>query len=328
VNDLLATGALPDPSPRGWVIDLTGAMRPDAIHRLEEVSNELYASGARELFVVVISSTAGVGDVGKRAAQKLWTKHPKAAVIAINLLGPSAATILPADLVGDPRALELCNRVDAMAERAPEWTAVQQATIELRPVLLAGWPSRPTEEVVGELATRHRTPLMGFGAVLLLGGGFWGRRWNRYRSRNCSDCHRPRQLLGVGREDAHLSEGQKMEQSVGSVDYDVWWCGACRSVLILDNTAWFSGYGRCNSCGHRTAKSTTTTLEYATEWSGGRERIDSTCAGCGHTSSYTRTTARLSSSSSSDWSSSSGSSSSGSSFGGGSSSGGGSSGSW
>ncbi len=111
---------------------------------------------------------------------------------------------------------------------------------------------------------------------------------------------------------------------MGPIDYDVCWCGVCRTVLVRDTTAWFSSYSRCQGCRNRTLHSSSTTLQYATEYSEGWVQVDESCAHCNYRNSYTRHTARLTRRSSS----SSSSSSSGSGFGGGSSSGGGSSGSW
>jgi uncharacterized protein len=149
------------------------------------------------------------------------------------------------------------------------------------------------------------------------------KRWNRKRTRRCEKCQNPRQLLGEEVEDKHLDSAKQTEESVGSVDYDVWWCGRCQDVLVLRYGAFFTSYSDCPQCNAKTKRSSTTTETSATEYSCGSERIDETCANCSFTNSFTRTTAMLSSSSSD-----SSSSSSDSSFGGGDSSGGGSSGSW
>jgi len=74
-----------------------------------------------------------------------------------------------------------------------------------------------------------------------------------------------------------------------------------------------TAYDRCRKCRHITKASTTTTLQAATETSGGVVRVDQECAHCGHRSSFTRPTPRLSGSSSSSESYFSSDSSSGSS---------------
>lgn len=331
VGKLFVRGEVPDPSPRGWVIDLTGEVPEGTVHAVEKVPNDLYVSDARPLFVVFFRSRKfDATQVRDRAGTSLRRKHPTAAVLAVNLEKPDSAFGLPAELLLDGRGYGFEHEVAQAALFAPTKGDVTEATQRAQAVLRDGFPAPSPKEVVDQALARHGPKFAGFGGLLLIGGLLYGRRWNRYRARACETCHRPRQMLPAGAEDKHLSAGQQAEQSVGSVDYDVWWCGVCRTVLIRDNSAWFSGYSRCDGCHNRTLQSTSTTLSHATEWSTGSVRIDEKCAHCSHTRSYTRTTARLTrtSSSSSSSSFSSSSRSSGSSFGGGSSSGRGSSGSW
>ncbi len=59
----------------------------------------------------------------------------------------------------------------------------------------------------------------------VLGQNF--RRYRRYRPRACSKCGTQHILLNETLDDAKLSEVQRLEEAVGSVDYDVWYCPAC-----------------------------------------------------------------------------------------------------
>jgi uncharacterized membrane protein YgcG len=323
VRELFRTGKLTDPSPRRWVIDLTGEVTREAVHALERVPNELYALGVRQFFLVFFRSQIfEATQVRERALAILSVKHRHAALLAVNLDRADVSFTLPAELREDARAGALEAEVEAAARSAADPAGVVTANDLAATVLVNGFPLRAASEVVGEAVDRHPFAFGGFGGTMLLGLAFWGRRWNRYRSRACEHCQRPRQMLPAGAEDKHLSDGQQAEQNVGSVDYDVWWCGVCRSVLIRDNSAWFSGYSRCKGCSSRTLSSTSTTITHATEYSGGLVQVDEQCSHCSYRNSYNRHTARLSSSDSSS------SSSSGSDFGGGSSSGSGSSGSW
>lgn len=331
VQDLFATGELADPSPRRWVIDLTGEVPEDLVHSVERVPNDLYASDARPLFVVYFRSDVfGAGSVADRAAASLRKKRPQATVLAMDLGRSDAALSLPDALNDQKQAFAFRSDVLALARNPGRPGDATSATAAIGPVLRDGFPPRSVSEVFDEVMAKFGVFFAGAGGVLAIGGLFWGRRWNRYRPRMCEPCQRPRQMLPGGAEDKHLSAGQQTEQSVGSVDYDVWWCGVCRSVLVRDNRAWFSGYSGCGACKNKTLKTTSTTLKHATEYSTGLVQFDEKCAHCNHAKTYTRTTARItrSSSSSSSSSFSSSSRSSGSSFGGGSSSGRGSSGSW
>lgn len=77
------------------------------------------------------------------------------------------------------------------------------------------------------------------------------------------------QRLDEHRDNEHLSSGQRSEERVGSVDYDVWYCEACAEVLVLRYARWFSGYASCPGCRAHTKRSRSTTLQAATSVSGG-----------------------------------------------------------
>jgi uncharacterized protein len=147
------------------------------------------------------------------------------------------------------------------------------------------------------------------------------RRYLRSRPRPCERCGTIMRRAGEEADDAHLDGGQRLEEYLQSVDYDVWHCpnAACGHMVIRRYPSWISGHSACPSCGYRTLKTTSTVLKEATKSSTGTKRLDYTCEHCGHTDSETRTIPKVSESSGG---------SSRSSFGGGSSSGGGASGRW
>jgi uncharacterized protein len=124
--------------------------------------------------------------------------------------------------------------------------------------------------------------------------------------------------LDEAADDAHLTEAEKVEERVKSVDYDVWACPSCSETLKLRYGTFFTSYARCPRCEAKTLRSTTRTVQAATTSSSGLARVTENCAHCPHSHTYTKTIPRVSQSRSS---SSSGRS-------GGSSSGRGSSGSW
>lgn len=153
-----------------------------------------------------------------------------------------------------------------------------------------------------------------FGAWAL----FAYRRLRRNRPRRCPvhdvDMHRVEEFV----DDEHLNPGQRLEEQLESVDYDVWRCDACGHVTIEAYKSWFSRYGACPSCAYKTLEGDETVLRSPTKSSAGLKRIDYLCRHCGHAYDETRSIPKLSDRSSS----------SGGSFGGGSSSGGGASGGW
>jgi uncharacterized protein len=129
------------------------------------------------------------------------------------------------------------------------------------------------------------------------------------------------QRAGEEADDAHLDGGQRLEEYLKSVDYDVWHCPSqtCGHMKIIRHPSWVSAHSACPKCGYRTLSTTSTVVTAATRMSTGTKRVDYDCRNCGHTDSETRTIPKVSDSSSG---------SSRSSFGGGSSSGGGASGRW
>jgi uncharacterized protein len=148
----------------------------------------------------------------------------------------------------------------------------------------------------------------------------------RDHPRDCKECGKPMTKLNEKADDAFLSKSQLLEESLKSVDYDIWNCTSCDATDELSYVNEDSKYKACPKCqtrayyevSNRTIKAATTSS------SGSGEQIHQ-CKNCNERTVRRYTIPRKESSSSS---SSSGSSSSGGSWGGGSSSGGGASSSW
>ena len=157
---------------------------------------------------------------------------------------------------------------------------------------------------------------VGLGSIV----GF--RKWRRRRRRRCPSCQTRMVCLTEADDDALLEKGQQAEERVGSVDYDVWKCGACSHHFTLRYPKLFSNFAKCPQCHNRTKSSTQNVIEPASTSSSGSARVVETCAFCSFRAEYTKTLPRIESSSSSSGGSSGGGSSS---FGGGSSGGGGAS---
>jgi uncharacterized protein len=140
-------------------------------------------------------------------------------------------------------------------------------------------------------------------------------------------------LLGEAEDDAHLSPAERVEERLGSVDYDVWSCPSCAHAVKLRYGAFFTSYSRCPKCRAITVSRTTRTLRSATHSGTGLEEITERCEHCSYRHADRRRIPRLASPPTSapgagSSSGSSGSPGSSSGFSGGSSSGGGASGSW
>ncbi len=175
------------------------------------------------------------------------------------------------------------------------------------------------------------------GLFALVGGGLLVSRMRR-RRRICFQCQPPRTMIALDEraDDAMLDAGQRTEEAIGSVDYEVLVCPGCQASRTFRHGRWFSGFDTCAGCSYRTSRSTSQTVIAATYDHGGQIEVTESCVHCKRNHSYTRYTSQLtrpsessySSSSSSSSSSYSSSSSSSSGFSGGSSDGGGAGSSW
>ena len=162
--------------------------------------------------------------------------------------------------------------------------------------------------------------VLGFLLVPFGGLALWVRRYLRRRPRPCQNCGTTMLLAGEEADDEHLDGGQRLEEFLKSVDYDVWHCPECAEMTINRYPSLFSRHGSCPRCQYKTMRTTSTVLQRATTGSAGHKRIDYNCKNCDYANSEFRSIPRITKSSSSG--------SGGSSFGGGSSSGGGASGGW
>ncbi len=145
------------------------------------------------------------------------------------------------------------------------------------------------------------------------------RRWKRNKPRTCPVDGNKMYRVDELQDDAYLKEGEKVEERLKSVDYDVWLCDQCDHRTIESYKSWFSNYGACRSCNFKTLEGKSTIVEQATTSSTGLKRVDYNCKNC---NDHYHTHVTIPQKSKSSSSSSSGG------FGGGSSSGGGASGSW
>ena len=179
--------------------------------------------------------------------------------------------------------------------------------------------------------------MVGGGAATLVGGTMALRGLWRYRRRHCPQCGTEMILLGETEDDARLERSERVEESLGSVDYDVFSCPVCPAVEKVRWGAMFTRYAKCPRCKAITKSQTVSRLRSPTRYREGLERIDERCVHCGWEKTSERVIPRLPEPSRVDWSSgSSGGGFSGSSSGGGfsggssggRSSGGGASGSW
>jgi len=353
-----SVGSLRDPRPGSAVIDVPGLLTPEDVRQINELAAEARAGGELVVAVVDttdgVDARAYTTELFNRL--RLDTQARNRGVLLLAAVDDRAAEIVVGDgyEAGVTRATDRVMEqvVIAHFKRSnPRGAMVEGARALVKQLVLAPAAAPPTELPAGEVpvhraspptepspahsasydssASTHREPgnfaerhpIATGGGVggLLLGLVLGVRRVLRNRPRTCQGCGQKMERLDEAADDAHLSQAEKTEERIGSVDYDVWVCLRCGHALKLRYGAFFTSYSKCRSCSAKTLKSTTTTLVAATEYSTGTARVDEECAHCSYRNSYTRTIPRRPKPSSSSSSSRSS---------GGSSSGRGSSGRW
>lgn len=331
-----------DPRPRSAVVDLTRTLGPDDVSALDALATRARAGG--ELMVVVVDSVSGA--VPRRFTTDLFNRwgldqrRRNRGVLLLAALTDRKAEIVVGD--GYPASVtSVTDRImrDVVVARfkagRPREAIVEGAEAIVDRVILAGQaalpsppgtrpaaaslarpaapPAAPQSLLERSAAAVADNPVPAGGAVGgVVAAGALLRRYLRNRPRRCQACGTVMTRLEEAADDQHLTPAERVEERVGSVDYDVWAC-RCGKTLKLRYGNMFSSYGTCRSCGAKTLKVTTTTLSNATTSSEGRARVDERCANCSYSNSYERSIPRVKeSSSSSNRGSSSGRGSSGS----------------
>lgn len=136
--------------------------------------------------------------------------------------------------------------------------------------------------------------------------------------RRCPHGHGWMHRLGETADNAHLEPEAQLEESLGSMDYDVWACGQCDARRVIPYKRFSARYRTCPRCKRRTCATKKKTLVEASYSSSGTREVTRSCRNCGFSDRREETIPKLTRSSS-------GSSGGGSSFSGGGGGGGGSS---
>jgi uncharacterized protein len=347
---------VPDPRTASgtWVADPSHHLKPATVDSLNALLSALSRETGTEMAVVAVDSTSGfepfdvalalhrMWGVGQKGRDNgivfLWVPTQRAVQVSVGyglegVLPDSRVgrvrdqTIFPAFRRGDFDAGMLAG-VEAIAAIAREEKDARGSTMSTTnpPPNNGRAVERDSESRRGRSVGRRAGIVFGtIGAGLaLLGGGAGAARYRRRRPRRCPNGHGRMVRLDERADDAHLDAGQRMEEQLESVDYDVWVCPTCQYALTIPHKAWFSRYSMCKSCHRRTLETQSRTLIPATTMSAGQQQITERCRNCAWTRTYMRTIPRIvQSSGGSGGSGGSSGSGGGSSFGGGSAGGGG-----
>ena len=334
-------GRVPNPRVRDgtWVTDMAGGLRPDTIAKLNALIGGLQRTTGAEMAVVVVRSLDGqsveeyavklfeLWGIGKKGQDNglllLWSTTDRRVRLEVGyglegtLPDGKAGAIIDTYIIPRFKAGQFDEGVLAGVDAIV-------STLGKQPVPLTS----PRSQAYDSTPDRGGVFGVGIGSFVLglLGattvgiGSLTGlRRWRRFRRRRCPQCRTKMSRLSEAEDDASLEEGQRAEERVGSVDYDVWTCPSCAYRLTLRYPKWLTTHSQCPQCLNHTKSATETVVESATVHGAGRANVVEQCAFCNYHVEYTKVLPRL------ERSDSSRSSGGGSSFGGGRSGGGGAS---
>lgn len=96
----------------------------------------------------------------------------------------------------------------------------------------------------------------------------------------CPQCRQPLLKLDEAADDAHLTESERLEERLGSVNYDIWVCPGCAHAEKRRRGAWFTRYSRCPQCNAITRLTHENVVVSPTEHSEGLAQVKETCANC------------------------------------------------
>lgn len=334
------------PRPASAVIDAAEVLDADDTARLERLAADVRESARGDMVIVLIRTTGGrpprafATDLFNR--WEIGAAERKDGLLILAAIDDRKAEIILGDGIDSPDKVAASQRImgEVMVpefKRGQPAAAVRRAAIACAAEILGAVGETPAADVLEPAAggppprqwrQERPAPVPDAALPLALGGGgaaggiglawYALRRHLRNRPRNCPHCGIRMERLGEVADDAHLADGERLEERLRSVDYDVWTCPSCPQVTKIRYGVFFTRYARCPKCRFATKSTTVQRIRSPTTWSTGLEQIDERCAQCGYHARSNRVVPRLDDSSSS----------SGSSRGGGSSSGAGASGSW
>ena len=338
------------PNPRvangSWVADPAHHLRRETVDSINAIITQLEKETSNEIAVVIIDSLDGLEPadaalllhrkwgVGKQARDNglvlLWSPALRKIWVSV---GQGLEGVIP-----DARAGRIQDEEMLPAFRAQQFdrgvlhgvralaNAAREET-DWRDTRLGYTPGRPGIASAEDSPSSKKSIFLTFAAILLASGVTLPlvSRWRRNRPRKCPNGHGPMRRLAETDDDFALEKGERVEETLKSVDYDVWVCPTCDAKIKVPYRTWTSRYTQCPECRRRTLQTNKTTLRAATQHREGLQRVERKCRNCEFHKVSEETTPRLPPPGSSSHSSSGGGSSGGggSSFGGGSSGGGG-----
>ncbi|MBK8478292.1 MAG: TPM domain-containing protein [Opitutaceae bacterium] len=279
---------IPSPRPHGWIVDQAHLLAPATVTDLDRLLDEVHRHEGAEMAIVTVETINGanprqyatdlfnrwgLGDRERNNGLLLFValRDRKAEIILGRGLASSAhvsrsdrimqETIVPHFRSGDSAgavaagARACASSFFGLTLAPPVEAAPPRDSIEV--------PSRvpphpPAVEHPHTNASPPATLNPAFIIAILCGTGLGGAAllWffvRRAGTHTCSRCHSAMTKLDESQDDAHLAPGERAEEGLGSVNYDVWLCPTCTGVEKVRHGRWFTRYSECPRCGAKTA---------------------------------------------------------------------------
>lgn len=307
VPPALARLVPPSPAPAGFIADVPDVIPAADQARLNADIAARQAAGAGDIGVAILPSLDGRAPVDVAVAiYRSWRIGRVDSIGSARRNLGALLLIVPKELAPDHRgecwistgtgaegsltdalSARICRDSIVPHLRERQYAAAVAAGIAAIGDRLSDQAGpAPTGVAALEEAPRRRPRapwwILGGGLAGAVLGAVGAARWRRRHPRDCHVCGQRMRRLGEAEDDAALAAGQRLEESLHSVDYDVWRCPAGHT-LVLPYRAHFSPYRECRVCHVRASRTTREIIEQPTYTSTGLARDTEVCKACGAT---------------------------------------------
>jgi uncharacterized protein len=193
----------------------------------------------------------------------------------------AAASPTAAPRPAEPRQVEAGLRSPPQLERPPEpetgrrsrpravSTSTPEGGAHVTDLVLRAIAGNPDLLVYGVLGLLVAASLAAAGVSLF-----------RRRRHRCPDCRAKMTRLDEVADDEFLDPGQELEETLGSVNHEVWRCDGCGRHRLVSRPRWSSSYRTCPKCRLRAVEEHGETVLQPTYSSTGEHRISRRCRSC------------------------------------------------
>ncbi len=306
--------SIPAPQTGRQVVDHARAIPDFAISQLEELCGEIDGYKKSQLVILTVNDTGGRDPVAFATAyfnqHGIGESTANNGILVFAAMQQRTAAVIVGEGLDNEENRAICEKIaqevmGARFRRNDPAGAMYGGGFAAARELLghADLANRLERETNRERRLRkssnpkHRNVLW-----WLLGGGtlaggvvllVWSRWQVRYGGRDCDDCQAEMVMLDEVQDDAFLDPPEKLEEELGSADYDVWACLDCNNVVKYRYGKFLTRYSKCPSCQYQTKLKVSRTLVHATTKRGGQVQVTEDCKNCDYHQRYTYATPRL-----------------------------------